>query len=133
MTIPGWEITSMSCLRMYGTPAFHIGTLNSSRSAASTRSKLSCAARQAAACSPSGVLPPKTVILAAAAAGPKAGSEPSQRSQASIRSSGCVSRYASRNVPAICRDSEAAPRGDEEMCSRTVTGSSAERSGLESV
>jgi hypothetical protein len=38
-TVPGWDTTSMNCLRMYGTPAFHIGTLNSSRSAASNRAK----------------------------------------------------------------------------------------------
>ncbi len=82
----------MNCLRMYGTLAFHIGTLNSSRSAAAKRTKVSCASFHAAAWSPSGLDPPKTVIFAPAAAGPNSGSEPSHRSQVSTWSSGWVSR-----------------------------------------
>ncbi len=47
--MPGWLTTSISCSRMYGIPAFHIGTLKRYASAAANRSKASLAARHAVA------------------------------------------------------------------------------------
>jgi hypothetical protein len=90
--MPGWLTTSMNCLRMYGMPAFHIGTVNRYRSAASNLSKAARAACQAAASGPAGSVPAKTAILAAAAAGPKAGRLPSHRFQVSTMASGWTLR-----------------------------------------
>src|SRR6266536_3760405 len=106
----------MNCLSTYGTDAFHIGTLNSSRSAESNRSKVRRAAAHASPSAPCGCPPPNTVILAFAPTA-KSGTEPSHRSQCSTSSSGWDSRYASVNTCAIRSDSDASPRGEAEMCS----------------
>jgi hypothetical protein len=70
----------MNCLSTYGMPAFHIGTLNSTRSAAANRSNAARACAHTRPSGPTGVPPPKTVIFALA---PNAmsGSGASQRSQ----------------------------------------------------
>src|SRR5262249_20108507 len=112
----------MNCLRMYGTPAFHIGTLNRYRPAESKRRKASIAAAHARALSPVGAAPAQTLLLAAGAAGPNSGRVPSHRSQVSISISGCASAKVSRNVVAMSSDSDATPRGEAAICKSLRSG-----------
>ena len=83
---PGWLTTSMNCLSTYGMPPFHIGTLNSTRSAAAKRSNAARACAHTRPSAPTGVPPPNTVILALAPSA-MSGSGPSQRSQWSTTAS----------------------------------------------
>jgi hypothetical protein len=80
----------MNCLSTYGMPPFHIGTLNSTRSAAANRSKAARASAHTRPSAPTGVPPPNTVILALAPSA-MSGSGASQSPQWSTTAPGWLS------------------------------------------